>query len=237
MNNSKIRAVFMDAGNTLIFPRLDDLAQELTAQGYPATVEDFHAAERAGKQKLDEYLWPQIRKGEVPKIIDPYYWGEYLRALMARLQVPEAEQPRLIQRVADAFGDITRWCRVPPATPPFLAALRSRGYILAVISNSIGTMEEQLTRLNLRPYFQMVLDSALVGVEKPHPEIFQIALQRTGVAPSEAVFVGDTNATDMGGAQLAGLRGVLVDHVDAYPDVDGLRIKALPELEKILLTL
>ncbi len=237
MHTSKIRAVFFDAGNTLVFPRLEDLAQDLTAQGYPATVEDFHAAERTGKQRLDEWLWPQIRKGDVPKSVDPYYWAEYLRALMARLCVPEPEQPRLTERVANGFRDITCWSRVPPATPPFLAVLRAQGYTLGVISNSIGTMEEQLTRLGLRGYFQVVIDSARVGVEKPHPEIFQMALRLAGVAASQAVFVGDTNATDMGGAQLAGLHGVLMDHVDAYPNVDGLRIKTLPELEKILPTL
>ena len=86
---SKVRAVFFDAGNTLIFPRLDEVAEDLTALGYPATVEDFHAAERAGKAKLDEWLWPQIRKGQVPRRIDHYYWGEYLAALMQRVKVPE----------------------------------------------------------------------------------------------------------------------------------------------------
>ncbi len=237
MHTSKIRAVFFDAGNTLVFPRLEDMAQDLTAQGYPATVEDFYDAERAGKQRLDEWLWPQIRTGEVPRSVDPYYWTEYLRALMAGLKVPEAEQPRLIERVASGFRDITRWSRVPPSTPPFLAALRTQGYTLGVISNSIGTMEDQLTRLGLREYFQVVLDSGRVGVEKPHPEIFQMALRMAGVAANEAVFVGDTNATDMGGALLAGLYGVLMDHVDAYPHVDGLRIKVLPGLENILATL
>ena len=44
----RLRAVFFDAGNTLIFPRLDQLANDLTARGYPATTEDFYASERAG---------------------------------------------------------------------------------------------------------------------------------------------------------------------------------------------
>ena len=83
-------------------------------------------------------------------------------------------------------------------------------------------------------YFQAVFDSAIVGVEKPHPEIFQMALASAKVAANEAVFVGDTNATDVGGAQLAGLRGVLIDRIDAYPHVEGPRIKLLPELDKVL---
>ena len=49
---SKIRAIFFDAGNTLIFPRLAEIAAQLTAQGWRATVEDFHIAERIGKVRV-----------------------------------------------------------------------------------------------------------------------------------------------------------------------------------------
>ncbi len=231
---SEFRAVFFDAGNTLIFPRVEDLAQDLTAQGFPATAEDFYAAERAGKQKLDEWLWPQIRQGVVPRTIDHYYWGEYLRALMERVHAPEAEHERLMARVADGFKDIRLWSRVLEDTPTILGALRAEGYFLGVISNSVGTMEEQLNRVGLATYFHTILDSAIVGVEKPHPEIFQIALSRAGIEASQALFVGDTYSTDIGGAQLAGLRGVLMDRVGAYPHADCPRINSLPELDQIL---
>ena len=235
--SSAIRAVFFDAGNTLIFPRVEELAQDLTAQGFPASVEDFYAAERLGKQKLDEWLWPQIRNGQVPRTVDFIYWGEYLRVLMERIRAPEAERERLIGRVSNGFRRIDLWSRVFPETPPFLDALRAEGYYLGVISNSVGTMEEQLGRLDLARRFDTILDSAVVGVEKPHPEIFQLALARTRVDSSEALFVGDTNATDMGGAELAGLRGVLIDRVGAYPHVECPRITSLPDLAGVLKSL
>jgi putative hydrolase of the HAD superfamily len=234
MTPARIRAVFFDAGNTLVFPRLEDLARDLTEQGHPATVEDFHAAERAGKQKLDEWLWPQIRKGEVPRQVDVYYWSQYLHRLMERVGAPQAERGKLMRRVADGFRDVQLWSRVTPGTSPYLASLSAQGYALGVISNSVGTVEEQLTRLDLARHFQTIVDSALVGVEKPHPEIFQIALARAGVNPSEALFVGDTYAVDVGGAQLAGLIGVLMDCVGAYPNATGPRITALPELGNLL---
>jgi HAD superfamily hydrolase (TIGR01509 family) len=234
MTNTPLRAIFFDAGNTLIYPRLEELARDLTEQGYPAEVEDFHAAERAGKQKLDEWLWPQIRLGEVPRTIDHFYWGAYLRALMEGIRAPESEHGRLMLRVAEGFRDITLWSRVLPETPPYLEKLRAQGYFLGVISNSIGTMEKQLARLNLARHFDTVLDSAIVGVEKPHPDIFRVALNRARVEPSDAIFVGDTYATDIGGAQLAGLRGVLIDRVDAYPTASCPRITSLPELESVL---
>jgi HAD superfamily hydrolase (TIGR01662 family) len=231
---SNLRAIFFDAGNTLIYPRYEQLAGDLAAQGFPATAENFFAAERAGKARLDQWLWPQIRKGEVPRTIDQYYWGEYLSALMQQIHAPEAERGALMLRVANGFKDSQTWSRVLPETPPYLDTLRARGYLLGVISNSNGTMEELLNQLDLARHFNFMLDSAVVGVEKPHPEIFRLALDSARVAPAEALFVGDTYSTDMGGAQLAGLHGVLIDRAGAYPNAESPRITTLPELDRIL---
>jgi HAD superfamily hydrolase (TIGR01549 family) len=234
MRSSHIRAIFFDAGNTLLYPRLDDRARDLAAQGFSARVEDFHAAERAAKQKLDAWLWPQIRKGEVPRSIDRYYWAEYLQALMGLIAAPEPERASLIRLLTEGFGNIRSWSVVMPETPGYLASLDEEDYFLGVISNSIGTMEDQLEHAGLRGYFRVVFDSAIVGVEKPHPEIFHLALRSAEVAANEAVFVGDTYATDVGGAQLAGLHGVLIDRVGAYPHAECPRILSLPELDRVL---
>jgi putative hydrolase of the HAD superfamily len=230
----RIRAVFLDAGNTLVFPRLEVIIADLEAHGHTATLEDFYAAERWAKHKLDDRLWPQIRAGTVPEQIDYYYWSEYLRELMRRLAAPESERGELTRRLIESFQNIQLWSRVMPDTAPFLEWLLAEGYLLGVISNSVGTLEGQLIRLDLARYFQAILDSAIVGIQKPHPGIFKLALQRLSVEGSESVFVGDTYATDVGGAQLAGLTGVLLDSVGAYPDAACLKVSSLPELAKIL---
>jgi putative hydrolase of the HAD superfamily len=234
MRLGRIRAVFLDAGNTLVFPRLEEIITDLKEHGYSATPEDFYAVERFAKRKLDDWLWPQIRRGEVPEQIDRYYWSEYLQELTRRLGAPESEPGKLTKSLIASFQNIQLWSRVMPGTPAFLEWLAAQGYFLGVISNSIGTLEGQLVRLGLARYFQAVLDSAIVGIQKPHPGIFKLALQRAGTNGSEAIFVGDTYATDVGGAQLAGLTGVLMDNVGAYPDAACPRISSLPELEKIL---
>ena len=237
MAPGRVRAVFFDAGNTLIFPRVEELAGELTAQGYPATAEDFYASERAGKEKLAAWLRPLIGGSEVPRAVDRVYWTEYLSVLAERIGVPETEREPLMHRLGARFADILLWSRVFPETAAFLDALRAQGYSLGVISNSNGTVEQQLARVDLARRFEFILDSHLVGVEKPHPEIFQMALQRAGVAASEAVFVGDSYAVDVGGARAAGLYGVLFDHVGAHDSdhrLDCPRITSLPELQRVL---
>ena len=234
MRTGRIRAVFLDAGNTLVFPRIELLITDLKEHGHASAPEDFYTAERVAKQKLDDWLWPQIRAGKVPEQVDHYYWSEYLRELTSRLGASESDRGELTQRLIEGFRNIQLWSRVMPETPAFLERLLAQGYILGVISNSVGTLEDQLVRLGLAGYFQAILDSAIVGIQKPHPGIFKLGLQRAGVEGSEAIFVGDTYATDVGGAQLAGLTGVLMDTVGAYPDADCPKISSLPELETIL---
>jgi putative hydrolase of the HAD superfamily len=231
---SPIHAVFLDAGNTLLFPQLEGLVQDFARAGIRVQVEHFHQAEREGKRKLDEALWPQLRSGNVPRSSNGLYWTHYLSALMEQIDAPESMRPTAIEIVVNRFRDIHTWSRVLPETVPVLTTLKSAGYSLAVISNSDGSVEGELQRAGLRKYLDFVIDSAIVGVEKPHPEIFQVALERARLKPQEAIYVGDTYATDIGGAQLAGLRGVLLDRVGAYPEASCPRITSLSHLTALL---
>lgn len=226
-----LRAVFFDAGNTLLYPRVDELAEELTTAGYPATVDDFHAVERASKKKLDAWLWPQLGSNALPQA-DRMYWTEYLHALLDRLKVPLDQHGTMTTQIVERFREIRFWSRVFPDIEPALQWLEAAGYILGVISNSIGTIAEQLGRAGLARYFRFILDSAAVGVEKPDPAIFRMALDKVNVAPAEAIFIGDSYATDVGGARRAGIRGLLIDRFGCYEDdvVDCRRLRTLGEL-------
>jgi len=234
MSSSGARAIFFDAGNTLVYPQLDERVSDLAAAGFAVRIEDFYEAERLAKKRLDQWMWPQIRRGDVPRTVDREYWAYFLSALMEVIGAPAAEHTRLTRLVYDGFRDIRCWCVVPPEIPAYLSSLKDRGFFLGVISNSGGKLEEQLRQLKLRDYFDAVVDSAIVGVEKPHPEIFHLALEGARIKRDEAIFVGDTHAIDVGGARLAGLRGVLIDRVGAYPDVKCRRITSLPELDDVL---
>jgi HAD superfamily hydrolase (TIGR01509 family) len=229
-----VRAIFLDAGYTLLFPQVERLSEDLQAAGFPVSTEQLHQAERDGKKKLDEVLWPQIRKGRVPRTSNHVYWQYYLTALMENLETPAETRSAVLERVIAGFRNIHTWSKVLPDTVPVLEKLKAAGYYLAVISNSDGSVESELRRAGLGEYLEFVIDSSVVGVEKPHPEIFQIALERSGIKPSEAVYVGDTYPTDIGGAKLAGLRGILIDRVGAYPDATCPRITSLSGLSELV---
>ncbi len=86
-----------------------------------------------------------------------------------------------------------------------LAAVRSRGLKLAVVSNWDCSLPERLDGLGLLEQFDTVVTSAEAGVPKPDPAAFQLALERLGVAASRALHIGDEDA-DERGANAAGMR-------------------------------
>jgi len=88
----------------------------------------------------------------------------------------------------------------------------SRRYKLGLISNFTYAplIYAALRKVKLNSYFSVVLVSHSVGVRKPSPEIFRMALQKMGVRPEEAVFVGDSPEEDVEGAKKAGLKVVFV---------------------------
>ncbi|WUI03946.1 HAD family hydrolase [Spirillospora sp. NBC_00431] len=112
--------------------------------------------------------------------------------------------------------------RSPRATPEVLKALSALPVAMAVVSNSIGLVAEQLRDAKVCQVgpgpglsVEFVIDSALVGVAKPDPAIFRLAFDRLNVSPRRVVYVGDTARIDVDGAHAAGMRSL---HLDPYGD-------------------
>jgi HAD superfamily hydrolase (TIGR01509 family) len=95
---------------------------------------------------------------------------------------------------------------------------------VAVVSNSEGQLQTLFDNLGIGGVFDLVVDSHVVGVEKPDPRIFAPVLARFGVAAADALHLGDTWATDVVGARAAGMRVGLIHafgHYDGhYEDVE-----------------
>jgi len=122
-----------------------------------------------------------------------------------------------------------------------LAQLQVRGLRLGVISNTIQParyLDQVLVRRKLYDFFPVRVYSSEVGVAKPHPEIFRVALAALDVAPERAVYVGDRLEADVAGAHGVGMKAVLIEvphRVERNPDiVPDARIRELPELLDVL---
>lgn len=93
-----------------------------------------------------------------------------------------------------------------------LIYLKSQGYRLAVISNGITIKQwEKLVRLNVYSFFDAVITSEEVGVEKPHKLIYDVALRKMNGNPEKSVMIGNKLKEDGLGAVNAGMSAILVN--------------------------
>jgi len=120
--------------------------------------------------------------------------------------------------------------------PLALGGLRARGIRVGLISNTARCLETFQAHFALAGFISVAVSSSAHGFMKPHPSIFQAALDRMGVPAGEAVMVGDSLLHDVLGARRAGMRGVLLAR-GARPDgvdMDIPVIQSLAELPHVL---
>ncbi|MDD5960624.1 MAG: TIGR02253 family HAD-type hydrolase [Methanobrevibacter wolinii] len=124
-----------------------------------------------------------------------------------------AEDPYLIALGMTTYHNVKFSLLQPfPRTIAILIYLKTKGYKLGAITNGLTIKQwEKLIRLNLHPFFDIVLTSEEVGYEKPHPEIFKEALRRMHCSADKSVMVGNKYETDIVGALNAGMAGILVN--------------------------
>lgn len=244
---AQVQWVFFDVGDTMIYLDVDRVAEHLRGFGMELTGPELLQAQARTRPLVDRAVLDRqaayaqaVAAGETgpPEQIHREE-DAYLRWIGAilRTAAPEVESAARRQATASlrSDGNGSLWTRIDPYLVETLEILRGAGLKLGVISNAEGTVEERLTGLGLGAYFETVLDSAVVGVEKPHRAIFDLALERTGAPRDRTVHVGDFYSFDIVGARGAGLAGVLVDPSETYcrhyPDVPAVAsLRALPAL-------
>lgn len=211
----KIRAIFFDAGNTLIHMDYDAIAAALGREGVAAAAGDVQRAEWRARVRLDASFHPSAST-EHPSTGD-----RYLVFLLDELGVRSAATVAALTAWRRTYNlPNGLWTVLEPDAEAALALARRSGLATAVVSNSNGTIADILDTLGLGRYLDFVIDSATVGVEKPDPRIFHIALERAQLQPGEAAYVGDLYSIDILGARAAGLPGVLMDPGRCWPAHD-----------------
>ena len=106
---------------------------------------------------------------------------------------------------------------------------------VVVISNSDGSAADIVVRQGLRGFVAGVVDSHVIGIEKPDRGIFDHALSLVGASPGDVLHVGDIYDVDIIGARGAGLHAMLMDPYGDWPDVDCARITSIAELPRLVL--
>jgi len=220
------RAVLVDAGFTLLTydgTRIAALAGEL---GVEVSADAVSATESAVRAELGAYQWPQRPTSLSPKTGGARLFHRILELAGAGVEGGDLG-PVAHHLWAVHLGE-NLWSRPFDGVAEALESLRCAGLHLAVISNSEGNLEALLRDVDLAKYFDVVIDSWHLGITKPEPAIFDEALRRLGVAPADALMVGDSLQADVEGALAAGIPAALVDPFDLHPQAAVPRFRGFP---------
>lgn len=207
----EVEAVFLDVGGVFHLPNPEIIGAALRRGGVDGSLEPelLDRAHYAGIHALVD--WPATERG---------IWTAYQEAYAREVGAPPECVSDVVAELDVAFRVDGIWSRQVPGSLDGLRALHATGLALAIVSNSDGTLEARLAREGICQVgpgagvpMSIVIDSAAVGVAKPNPAIFTIALEATGVPPERTLHVGDAVGADVDGALAAGVRPV---HLDPY---------------------
>jgi putative hydrolase of the HAD superfamily len=225
---SEVQAVFLDLGGVFYLPDHDRMVGAL------ARLEIEMARERLDEAHYRGVAALRHDPGDNP-------WHAYNRAYARECGVDDDALDAARAVLLEEFGLGDVWTRVIPGSRAALGELHDLGVALAVVSNADGTVEAQLRADQICQVgpgpgvpVAIVLDSAVVGISKPDPAIFNLALEAVGVDAAHAVFVGDTPPVDVVGARAAGITPILVDPYDLHVDVDCRRVRSLADVPAVI---
>jgi putative hydrolase of the HAD superfamily len=224
-------AVLLDAGGTLVRLDFEWMAETVSALGVRVSAKALRRAEVEGRRCYDR------SRGQVPAPGEPApplgtrgdvraYFGGTLEAAGIPADVVALAYERFRERQAGPG----LWTRPMEGARAALDGLLALGVRCAVVSNSDGRAEMHLRDCDMLRGVEFVVDSHVVGIEKPDPRIVHLALDRLGVRAARALFVGDIRSVDEAGARAAGTHFVLLDPLGDYA-ADG--VEAIPGMERL----
>jgi FMN phosphatase YigB (HAD superfamily) len=215
-----IKVILFDLGRTILYPvnpwpeilnRADSaLVETLIAAGIsgriPFTPGEFQA-------RLNEYY--DQRNIDLVELTAQYILKDFLKT-KGYENVPE----HIIRKALDAMYFVTQsnWTIEDDALSS-LTELSLSGYRMGLISNAADDLDVQqlIDHWNLRNHFEFIITSAMAGWRKPHPLIFEKAMEFFAVKPSQVAMVGDTLSADIAGAAKLGIYSIWITRRTQMP--------------------
>ena len=204
------KAIFLDWDDTIgdwttaEHKALQDIYQTYRLDRLYPTFEDYLNAYKPYNLEL----WGMYGRGEVTK--DRLHLQRFLRPIEG-LPITDDALRDLAHEIGAEFLRLTNkyFCLMPNAEQ--VVKYLANRYPLTIISNGFKEVQYyKFENSGLAPYFTHTLISEEVGINKPQPEIFTIALERNGISAAEAVMIGDSYSSDIAGAKAAGIDQVWI---------------------------
>jgi HAD superfamily hydrolase (TIGR01549 family) len=205
-------AVLFDVDFTLCRPgpelSAERYARIASRHGVALDIARYHDAREAAVLNLKRH--PEL-------LHDESIWHRFTEEIFVRMGGPEALANECATEIEAAWG-VSENFELYEDVLPILDDLRRSQLGIALVSNGIRDLTEFVAHHRLD--VDAIVDSRSHGRVKPHPTIFQAALERLGVRADDAVMVGDSIEEDIEGARALGMRAILIDRDDRHPEVE-----------------
>lgn len=226
------KAVLLDVGGIFFVPLHDRILGAFARAGLSPPAEILDRAHYSGACAFPthdaELDWAKS-------------WAAYLDGYMTTCDTPDDLRAEVHQHLDSEFADAALWMRELPGARDGLRELADTGVRLGIISNADGLIAQRLAEaeiLQVGPGMgvavECVIDSGAVGVSKPDPRIFQIAVDAMAIDAGDAWYVGDMPGIDIVGARGGGMHAVVMDPFEFHLDADYSRVASLSELASIV---
>ena len=230
-----IKYIFFDFGGTLDLDGVhwyDHWIRSYNSAGIEVPESDFKSA----------YLETEKTLNAMPPLSCDYLG---LIRLKAEQQLSHLNNSKLnahdITELTSALAKATYEPIAKQATKSLeiLEALR-KTYKLGVISNFYGNLEIVLRELLMRNSICNVIDSKIVQIRKPNPEIYKFAVDQCGLSPEQCVMVGDSYRQDIEPAKSIGMKTIMinsrqVDGINNEYDKADIIVNSISEIINILI--
>jgi len=232
-----IRAVFFDWFNTLAHyepPREELESQALSEMGIDVALQNVRRGLLiADRDYFEENILSPLRERSPEEQMKVY--TSYQKTVLAEAGVsaPQELLLKIMNRVQQLYRSMTFVLFDDVLST--VKALKEKNLILGLLTNLHSEIDTICQKLGVAPYLDFTVTSGEAGADKPQPPIFRLALERASVGASEVVHVGDQYKLDVVGARGVGIKPILIDRADVYPEVnDCPRIRSLAELTEHL---
>ena len=181
-------------------------------------------------QKVNAVYWHRYNKGEIDKQTVRY--GRFFD-IFSNYKIEDYKD--LAVKFADEYLIIAPTKKnIFPFTHDVLTYLKLK-YRLHIITNGFKEVQTiKMSTTNLNEYFDVIICSEDVGVNKPNPKIFYEALKKSGSSISESLMIGDTYEADILGAQNIGMKTIHFNPKKEPKKTESIEIHCLSELKRLL---
>jgi len=178
-----------------------------------------------------EHFKPYIQKSRETSLLE-HSWTAFTKLVYEPFGMNVTDQINEI-----GFWEAALKCSLAPGIVDFLNTLKSMNIKSGIVSNNAfnaKTLEYELNKNGLLEYFEFVISSADYGIRKPHPFLFEVAIQKTGCECKDIWFIGDSIDNDFYGSKKVGMVPFLYSNSNSEKYIEENNISSWYVIDKLI---